>query len=178
MKNLIILLFVSLAFGATAQDTAIKDYGKADKKTKKGIDEALVSYLKVKDALVATNKAEAQTAAAELKTAIESIPADKLTEEQKQYLDEHCTSIVRQSASIQNDSFDIEQKRAAFEKITQSMYALIKSFKANKVEVYLQYCPMAMDGNGAFWLSDKGTIMNPYFGDLMLHCGDVEEVIE
>ncbi len=178
MKNFIILLLISIAFGATAQDTAIKDYSKADKKTKKGIDEALVSYLKVKDALVATNKVEVQTAAAELKTAIVSIPADKLTDEQKQYLNTHRTYIVLQSTSIQNDSIDIEQKRVAFEKVTQSMYALIKSFKANKVGVYLQYCPMAMNYNGAFWLSDRETIMNPYFGDLMLHCGDVEEVIE
>lgn len=178
MKNLIILLLISIAFGATAQDTAIKDYSKADKKTKKGIDDALVSYLKVKDALVATNKGEAQTAAIELKTAIEAISADKLTAEQRQYLNAHCSYIVKQSLSIQNDSIDIEQKRAAFEKVTQSMYALIKSFKANKIEVYLQYCPMAMDGNGAFWLSDRETIMNPYFGNLMLHCGDVEEVIE
>lgn len=178
MKNIITLLLIFFALGATAQDTAIKDYSKADKKTKKGIDAALSQYLKVKDALVQTNAADAQKAATDLLTAIEDIPTEKLNNEQKQYLNSHCDYIKTNAATIKNDSVSISQKRIAFEKVTQSMYALIKSFKANQVELYLQYCPMAMNDNGAFWLSDREAVFNPYFGNQMLHCGSVEEVIE
>jgi len=44
-------------------------------------------------------------------------------------------------------------------------------------EVYKQYCPMAFDGKGAFWLSSSEEIRNPYYGDKMLKCGRVEETI-
>jgi hypothetical protein len=37
---------------------------------------------------------------------------------------------------------------------------------------------MAFDNRGAHWLSDESTIKNPYFGDKMLTCGSVEEVVE
>jgi len=43
--------------------------------------------------------------------------------------------------------------------------------------VYKQYCPMAFDGKGAFWLSSSEEIRNPYYGDKMLKCGRVEETI-
>jgi Cu(I)/Ag(I) efflux system membrane fusion protein len=34
------------------------------------------------------------------------------------------------------------------------------------------YCPMAFDGEGAFWLQKEEIIFNPYFGSAMLHCGE------
>ncbi len=58
------------------------------------------------------------------------------------------------------------------------MYALVKNFTASQTDVYLQYCPMAANGNGAYWLSDNKIVFNPYFGDRMLHCGSVKEVIK
>ena len=44
--------------------------------------------------------------------------------------------------------------------------------------LYIQYCPMANNDQGATWISSKEEIVNPYFGDLMLHCGNIEEIIE
>jgi len=43
------------------------------------------------------------------------------------------------------------------------------------VKLYRQYCPMAFQNKGAYWLSSEKKIMNPYFGDKMLHCGVVKE---
>jgi Cu(I)/Ag(I) efflux system membrane fusion protein len=34
---------------------------------------------------------------------------------------------------------------------------------------------MAFDDTGAWWLSEEEEILNPYFGDEMLHCGMVQE---
>jgi Cu(I)/Ag(I) efflux system membrane fusion protein len=36
---------------------------------------------------------------------------------------------------------------------------------------------MAFNDKGAYWLSDKEAIRNPYFGDKMLTCGSVEETL-
>jgi hypothetical protein len=43
--------------------------------------------------------------------------------------------------------------------------------------IYVQYCPMANEGKGGYWLSSQEEIMNPYYGDDMLHCGEVKETI-
>jgi Cu(I)/Ag(I) efflux system membrane fusion protein len=37
---------------------------------------------------------------------------------------------------------------------------------------------MALDWEGADWLSDREAIRNPYFGDQMLKCGNVTGKIE
>jgi hypothetical protein len=36
---------------------------------------------------------------------------------------------------------------------------------------------MAKDGKGAMWLSETKEIKNPYFGDKMMECGEVNEII-
>ncbi|MBA4058359.1 MAG: hypothetical protein C0490_26815, partial [Marivirga sp.] len=44
--------------------------------------------------------------------------------------------------------------------------------------LYLEYCPMANNNEGAYWLSNEKEIKNPYFGDKMLKCGSVKETIQ
>ncbi|MFY0593941.1 MAG: DUF3347 domain-containing protein [Roseivirga sp.] len=36
---------------------------------------------------------------------------------------------------------------------------------------------MAFNNKGAFWLATEKEINNLYFGNLMLHCGSVQETI-
>jgi hypothetical protein len=43
--------------------------------------------------------------------------------------------------------------------------------------IYKQYCPMAFENEGAFWIADAKEINNPYFGERMAHCGKTVEVI-
>ncbi|MDP5036521.1 MAG: efflux RND transporter periplasmic adaptor subunit [Alishewanella sp.] len=38
---------------------------------------------------------------------------------------------------------------------------------------YEAYCPMARDGEGASWLQPTDQLRNPYFGAMMLGCGDL-----
>jgi len=37
---------------------------------------------------------------------------------------------------------------------------------------------MADNNKGAYWLSKEEKVFNPYFGDAMLKCGEVKQVIE
>ena len=41
--------------------------------------------------------------------------------------------------------------------------------------VYRQFCPMAFNDQGAYWLSPETEIRNPYFGKKMLACGEVRD---
>jgi hypothetical protein len=119
----------------------------------------LSSYLNVKDALVNTDAKEAKSALAKL---LESVGAEfeqikSLTEEMQ-------------------DKEDVEQIRAGFDDLSQEVYTLVKDNAESKDQkVYKQFCPMAFNNKGAFWLSSEKEIRNPYFGDKMLKCGKVQE---
>ncbi|MDW7692500.1 DUF3347 domain-containing protein [Flammeovirgaceae bacterium SG7u.111] len=116
----------------------------------------LVSYFALKDALVATD-VEAATAAAK-------------------ELAENSDNIIKSSAEAVASVSDVEAQRIAFESVSKEVYKYVKAQGSN-IDVYKQYCPMAFNNTGAFWLSDKEEVLNPYFGDKMLKCGKVEEVI-
>ena len=70
---------------------------------------------------------------------------------------------------------DIEKQRASFEVISDALIDLLQLIKPKGIETYNQFCPMAFNDKGASWLSSADSIMNPYYGKKMLHCGEVKE---
>ena len=54
------------------------------------------------------------------------------------------------------------------------MYDLIRTVRYDQEVVYHQFCPMAFNDAGAYWLSGTADIKNPYFGKKMLTCGEVK----
>ncbi|MFT7036414.1 MAG: hypothetical protein ACJA2S_004943, partial [Cyclobacteriaceae bacterium] len=73
------------------------------------------------------------------------------------------------------DTNDPSKQRDHFNTLSDNVYDLIKSTSANERAIYRQFCPMAMNNKGAYWLSAEKEVNNPYFGDMMLHCGSVKE---
>jgi membrane fusion protein, copper/silver efflux system len=61
--------------------------------------------------------------------------------------------------------------------ISDQLVNAVKSFGIEEV-VYHQYCPMAFDDEGGYWLSSEEQIQNPYLPETMLMCGEVIERIE
>ncbi len=74
-------------------------------------------------------------------------------------------------------STNISEQRKWFKYLSESFIKIVKSARLDYAVLYLQHCPMADDYKGAYWLSTESEIINPYFGDEMLSCGDVKEVI-
>jgi len=76
------------------------------------------------------------------------------------------------------DAKDIKDLRNAFYPLSDKLIALIRENGIDSVgNAYVVHCPMAADGKGGDWLSAKPTVLNPYFGDTMLHCGSVAETL-
>jgi Cu(I)/Ag(I) efflux system membrane fusion protein len=71
----------------------------------------------------------------------------------------------------------IEDQRIAFSEFSNQVYKTVKTFGLMGKTVYYQFCPMAKNGKGAYWLSESQTIRNPYFGDKMIDCGDNKETL-
>ena len=57
------------------------------------------------------------------------------------------------------------------------MIELVKNSGLSTGEIYVDYCPMAMNDKGAYWLSNRKDIRNPYFGDKLMTCGEVKETL-
>lgn len=73
---------------------------------------------------------------------------------------------------------NLEAKRKSFQMISDQMYDLVRTVRYDRQVVYHQYCPMAFNDQGAYWLSNNAEIMNPYFGNKMLHCGEVRDSLD
>lgn len=71
---------------------------------------------------------------------------------------------------------DVEAQRTAYAGFEDGLYRSVKAFGIDK-PAYRQFCPMALGNKGAYWLSDKKPIRNPYFGDAMLTCGETKETL-
>ena len=129
--------------------------------TEEAIAEVYSLYVEVKEALVDTDASEAQKAAANLVSRIE---------------ENHEGSELLEPAQKIAEAEDVNQQREAFSELTAAMQPVLKGALASG-EIYKQYCPMAFEGKGDYWYSSSEEIRNPYFGDKMLKCGRVEEVL-
>lgn len=66
----------------------------------------------------------------------------------------------------------IEEQRQAFASLSNSLREAFKEFQHSSVAPVNEFfCPMAFDGEGAFWLQAGDKTRNPYFGASMLGCG-------
>ena len=84
--------------------------------------------------------------------------------------------ILRTAAESIRVSDDLVEIRQQMVPLSDQLYHTLKKFEIH-VDGYRQFCPMAFDFEGAFWLSDSEDILNPYFGEEMLTCGNVEEAL-
>jgi len=86
-------------------------------------------------------------------------------------------SVMASLAAKITNATDIEKQRALFSDLSNEMIAKVKSAGLKSGEVYVEYCPMALNDKGASWLSNQKEIKNPYYGESMMDCGEVKETL-
>lgn len=92
----------------------------------------------------------------------------------------HWMSLVKEiqsSATSISKTSDIKVQRDHFKHLSSHLINAVQLFGVNE-KVYVEFCPMADNNNGAYWLSKEEKVINPYFGEAMLTCGEVKQVIE
>lgn len=166
------------ATAATAGDiTTLKPtFTTVDEKVSTHIRGIFDHYAHVKTALVSSNASEAKKGADAMLQVIKSFDKSLLPADQKPAYD-HSIGEIRNAAGGIAATDDLEAQRTHFSPLSNHAYNLAKSFGAGRT-VYHDHCPMAFDNKGAMWLSENKEISNPYFGEKMMNCGKVEEVIE
>ncbi len=157
----------------------------ASKKAESKLNEAgttilmsvVTGYYNLKNALVATKATDADSAAAKLIVIADSLQSFlKKDATNGTALKPYVDTIIKESKTIAgiNDK-SCEKQRASFETISNAVYGLLKVANIKNAGVYHEYCPMAFNDKGAFWLSDDMEIRNPYFGQKMMECGEVKD---
>lgn len=136
----------------------------------------LASYYDLKDALVATDTAKADAAAARLTASAEQFKNTIGSLPQAKSINPQVEQILKSSDSIlATKGESIETQREHFSNISESMFAVLQSAGLKNGGVYREHCPMALDDKGANWLSAESEIRNPYFGKKMIECGSVTD---
>jgi len=136
----------------------------------------LASYYRLSDALVQADSVIANKVAADLKLHVDSLPVGLLQMDSTRLAN---ISGITGSISAELAGFEgeagLDGKRAAFQMVSDMLFDLVKNTGLKGHTIYHQYCPMAFDDKGAYWLSDKPGIQNPYFGHEMLTCGETRD---
>ena len=120
-------------------------------------------YLLLSDALVNADLATARETSMALELGSSALPDG-----------ERLTDLAAKIAA----ATDIEVQRTLFSSLSNEMIAKVKAIGLQSGEVYIEYCPMAMNDKGASWLSNQKIVRNPYYGDSMLDCGEIKETLK
>ena len=170
LKNITFLTLLLIFFGCEESKNKETDSGKIDDTYASTQEVPMVrdmvsGYILLKDAFVATDYEAAKSAAVTFKQVVSgNIDAG---------FEKALIAVTDKIIQAQN----VEEQRVQFEEVSILMYALAGNGQFEGQRIYKQFCPMAFDNKGAYWLSLEENVLNPYFGDRMLKCGYVEEVL-
>ncbi len=158
MKKIFVLLAIVL--------TLISQILIAQKPNAGKNSDLLTAYYGVKNALVAGNSKEASIYALQMVKAINDIDSQKVKTD---YRDE-----ILVDASHISKSKDIHHQREHFARLSANMFTAAKAGNFSHESIYYDYCPMKK----SYWLSNTSVIKNPYYGNQMLSCGKVSEILQ
>ncbi|MBS3807625.1 MAG: efflux RND transporter periplasmic adaptor subunit [Bacteroidales bacterium] len=163
---------------ATKQTTASSDIPEKkllwpDRESEKYQD-LVNEYLTLKDQLVGDQKAS--ESAKKLLETLQSVDMSAFSQQaHKIWMDLQGTLTEKSRAILQTG--EMKEQRRHFIDLSNAMITLVKTFKSPGSKLFVQFCPMADNDQGAYWLSSQEQIRNPYFGDMMLTCGEVRDEV-
>ena len=135
------------------------------------------SYLPIKDALVKTDADATQKTISPAKASLAKVDM-KLLEGKAHDIWMELLRPMQSSLDKITQTSDVEEQRKHFETLSDNLIEAVEYFGVVENTIYRQYCPMAFKDQGAYWLSSEKEIRNPYFGDMMLTCGEVREAYQ
>jgi Cu(I)/Ag(I) efflux system membrane fusion protein len=188
-KNIAMAIAVSFTFLAGCKTKPAVTYNPKIIKTNLSKEHTLIfstllsSYLELKNALVATQNNVANENAERMKIQIvqleSSFQSDSISISKNRNIIVQLDSMKLQVDNIlKNNARSCEPQRIYFKYLSDNIFNLTKIVDAGNLNLYHQYCPMAMNEKGAWWLSASTEIENPYFGSKMLTCGEVVDTLK
>ena len=137
----------------------------------------LDDYINLKDALVIENTKNTTAAAKRFLDDLNKVDIKLLKDEKTHNLWMALDSELKEGAKAISNASDVKTQRLHFKDFSSHLIKAVQLFGVNE-KVYVEYCPMADNNKGAYWLRKEEKVINPYFGDAMLTCGEVIQIIE
>jgi Cu(I)/Ag(I) efflux system membrane fusion protein len=134
-------------------------------------------YIKLKDAFVKDDSNNGMVASKGLLNNLHIVDMKLLTDKVEHAQWMLLEKEIKAAATSISKTSNIKGQRNHFKQLSSSIANALEVFGVNE-KVYHQFCPMADNNNGAYWLSKEEKVINPYFGEAMLTCGEVKQVIE
>lgn len=160
MKNKI-LSTITMLLIVTSISTKVKSQSA-------NMPEYITAYMQLKDALFSESASKTSQAAIVMK--------DKISKANIQDA-KRLKSITDLLTAIET-SDNIEAQRKSFASLSKKTQKLFDDSNIKGVKLYVDYCPMANNDQGAYWLStEKAINNNPYMGAKMPRCGTLDQII-
>ena len=135
------------------------------------------NYLLLKDALVESDAITARAMADGMRRELVDTQVDSLEEDERAAwlaTKEKLDNLVSDIGSTD----DLSVQRQKFSELSALLATSVKTYQLPEGEtVYWQFCPMAFNNEGGYWLSAQEEIENPYFGEKMMTCGRVDQTL-
>ena len=143
---------------------------------RKPLNAVIAHYLDIQSALAKDDQASAAQAA---KTALETLAGmdmKRVTGDEHMAWLKHADELTSLLTAVA-DADGIEPARAKFALLSEQVTAILSRFGGPGGKLYKAWCPMAFGNRGASWIQDQKEISNPYFGKVMLRCGEIKETL-
>jgi hypothetical protein len=121
------------------------------------------SYIALKNALVASKYGDSK------------IAANQLSLDLANYQGCETTALIANKIA---QSKSLPDQRKDFTYLSSDVIALFMHTPIKNGVIYVEHCPMANHGEGGDWLSGEKKIRNPYYGETMMDCGEVTQVLK
>lgn len=165
------VLALTACNGTSEKNASTESSAASDQGT---FSELFLHYQHLTAVLSSDDDKEAANAANGMLEALLNVNTESFSAEQKSTFDDIAADIQKHSEHIHDNIGNIANQREHLADLSEDFYDIAKEFGTEK-PVYKIFCSMYDDNKGAYWLSDSKEVKNPYYGEQMLTCGEVQE---
>ncbi|MDN3670194.1 efflux RND transporter periplasmic adaptor subunit [Echinicola jeungdonensis] len=146
-------------------------------KAKSALGHLYTSYFQLQGSLVSDDFEEAKKAGVRLKESLGQVNMNLFSgQAHGQWMT--YSSDLKDALQHVDQSGDLKELREIFKEVSDVFIQITRGFRNPMGDkMYVQFCPMANQNQGASWLSQKPEIHNPYFGQAMHDCGETTTTI-
>jgi len=140
------------------------------------VAEIVQSYFGIQTALAEDDAQSAVKKADAMLKMLKTFDAQTLSSEAQLFWTGQLTGLNAALLSLRKTE-NIDEQRKAFALLSDQLTRLVRVFTPTGITINKAFCPMAFNDRGASWLQVDKQIANPYFGAMMLRCGEIQEEI-
>jgi membrane fusion protein, copper/silver efflux system len=177
LKILSVFILTLILTSVKAQQSESGQPGKINPEFQKQLGFVVQSAGELSNIFAADNAANIDVAVKKVKEAISATDMHLLSGQDHMTWMKYMTGMNKQISNMMASS-DLSTKRTSFASFNVLLYESVKTFGIKDGISYYQFCPMALDNQGAYWFSNVKDIKNPYMGAMMPTCGSTMEVLK